>query len=186
MKETLYTINEFADKAGIDKSEIYRQATSEESTLYTFVIFYRGKRYIKEEALQLFTAKEKKIEPREEEKQETKEEQNKINKDSKDEFIKFLEEQIKEKDKLIEDIRATKDREIAELHRLLFNQQELHAKDKALLMAYQEKEEQDKEISIEEQGVIEEKEEAQEQVVIEQEPQEPKKKRGFLSWLFGD
>ena len=89
-------------------------------------------------------------------------------------FIDFLKSQIEEKDRLIDELRKTKDREIAELHTLLFNQQELHAKDKALLTAYQEKER---------------KSEEQAQEVIAPEPQaaqEPKKRNWLYRLFFYD
>jgi hypothetical protein len=64
-----------------------------------------------------------------------------------EEMVELLKGELRERKQELDDLRKTKDKEIAELHQLLFNQQQLHAKDRALLEAYQSKEHQEETIT---------------------------------------
>lgn len=203
MKDLL-TIPEFVELSGKKKQGIYEAVKNENSRLFAFVVKQDGKTFIKREALQFYQeasqadSQDSKANSQEEaadsqdhsqesqgesqaDSQDSKAQSQGGQADSQADFIAFLKGQIEEKDRLIEELRKTKDREVAELHRLLFNQQELHARDRALLMEYQErdkKEEAPPQEVVEHETIIEEK---------PQEDQEPKKKSNwFRRWLFGE
>lgn len=142
MNDEFLSIQDFAAIVGLKPQGIYKQASNEKSRLYPYVVYHRGKRYIKKEALkevyqieqtekQTIQPEEKQVPPQEEPKEKTEEEKAE---ESPAAMIEYLKEQLR-----------TRDREIAELHRLLFNEQELHKKDTLLLLEYQEKEKQEAE-----------------------------------------
>lgn len=192
----LLTIKEFAEKVGLKSQGIYKQATNESSRLYPYVVLQKGKRYIRKEALfEVYQIVQPNQPTEPTESTPIQPADNRTNQPSQpadnpnstpnpyEEIIKMLRqeledkrEEIKQRDKVIEDLRTTKDREIAELHAIMYQINKNYESDKALLTAYQEKEKQEQ--AIEHSEIVEEH---------PQEVQEPKKKRNrFMRWLFGE
>lgn len=178
MINDLLTIPEFAEIVELKPQGIYKQATNENSRLYPYVVYNRGKRYIKKEALfevyQIDTTEldqkkeERQAPPQDKPKEETKESPKEQAESGDAALIEYLKEELR-----------ARDRQIEQLHRLLFNQQELHAKDKALLLEYQAKERQEEAPQTPPQTIHD--------TVIEvkqQEEEAPKKKSGWLRRIF--
>ena len=82
-------------------------------------------------------------------------------------------EELKQKDKVIEDIRQEAQQDRERLTKLLDQEQQLHAQTRLRLNRYEE-----------EQSPIVEDEAPKEEVIINQEPK--KKRNRFMRWLFGE
>ena len=182
----LLTVKEFAEIIEVSTQAIYKQVINENSRLFPYVVQQKGKRYIKKEALKevyQIEQPEKATEttnptgkPNEtnQDNQPFQPDQPTVETDTtnetnqsnpKDPFgkdiIEFLQEQLREKDKQIE-----------KLQTLLDQEQHLHAQTRLLL---------------EEKNKAPQNEEEQNDFVIQEtKNQEPKKKKGFWAWLFGE
>lgn len=199
METNLYTIKKFAEIVGVKPQGIYKQATNKNSRLYSYVVQIKGKRFIKEEALkdiyQIEPPEKTNDETNSTEKINQFNQNNQLNQpiqpeNSNDEtdqpnrpapnpyeevitiLRQELEEkrqEVKEKDRIIEEMRVSAEKEREHLRILLDQEQHLHAQTKLRLKEYEEETRQD----VEEEQPREERDTSQEQ-----------KKRGWLYNLF--
>ena len=193
----LLSITEFAEIVNIKPQGVYKQATNKNSRLFPYVVQQKGKRYIKKQALKDIYQIEQPEKSNDETKptnqinQPTQTNQPEKSNDETDqprrpapnpyeEVITILRQEleekrqeVKEKDRIIEEMRVSAEKEREHLRILLDQEQHLHAQTKLRLKEYEEEPQQD----IKEEQPKEEIDTSQEQ----------KKKRGWLyNLLRGD
>lgn len=192
----LLTIKEFAEKVGLYPQGIHTQTTNKKSRLYPYVVQQKGKKYIRKEALfEIYQITEDEQPP-----QSSKENQSPTNETNDknqsptnptnqttqpppnpyEEVITILRQEleekrqeIKEKDRIIEEMRISAEKEREHLRVLLDQEQHLHAQTRLRLNQYE---------GDTTQGTEGEQPKEETDTI-----QDPKKKRNrFMRWLFGE
>ena len=137
MEDVLFTIPEFANLAGIKKQGIYEQVKNSNSKLFPFVVLKGKKAYIKFEALEKvygITVKQEQEtqgenqeagnQDRQGESQEPRQDKQGASQEQEQGIIEFLQEQIRSKDRQIEE----RDKQLTGLLQMLAFERQAHQK----------------------------------------------------------